>query len=264
LNGEEKEKMKIQPYVERLEKSKEYKDFRKEHKSAFLSAGFFVLDFEEKKNVHQLDFYVPNKNKMAAFTLDNGIKMQLLDLVQEKTPEKLDIKVKTDLDALYGILEDEMKNRNMTENIKKIVAVLQNIDGKRLWNLTCILSGMEILRSHVDDETRSVLKMEKFSMMDLMKKVPGKALANMPALKQGLKPAVSAEVDEDGEVSGSAPVVTQAPKIEDQIKQINKIEEVLEKKKKELEGTVKKEKALEKEKEEFEKLEKSSKKGKKK
>jgi hypothetical protein len=259
--------MKIQPYVDRLEKSKEYKDFRKEHKNAFLSAGFFVLDFEEKKNVHQLDFYVPKKNKMAAFTLDNGIKMQLLDLAHEKTPEKLDIDVKTDLDALYGILEDEMKNRSITENIKKIVAVLQNIDGKRLWNLTCILSGMEILRSHVDDETRSVLKMEKFSMMDLMKKVPGKALANMPSLKQGLKPSVSAEADEDGEISGGAPVVTQAPKVEDQIKQINKIEEVLETKKKELEKEAQKgkvEKALEKEKEEFEKVESKSKKKKKK
>lgn len=258
--------MKIQPYVERLEKSKEYKDFHKEHKNAFLSAGFFVLDLEEKKNVHQLDFYVPNKNKMAAFSLDNGIKLQLLDLVHEKTPEKLDINVKTDLDALYGILEDEMKNRNITENIKKIVAVLQNIDGKRLWNLTCILSGMEILRSHVDDETRSVLKMEKFSMMDLMKKVPGKALANMPALKQGLKGNIKAKDDGEEEAGVEAQQVQPGPpKIEDQIKQINKIEEVLEKKKKELESTVEKEKALEKEKKEFEKLEsKSSKKGKKK
>jgi len=234
--------MKIQPYVERLEKSKEYKDFHKEHKGAYLSAGFFVLDFEEKKNVHQLDFYVPRQNKMAAFTLDSGVKMQLLDLINEKVPEKLDINVKTDLDALYGILEDEMKNRNITENIKKIVAVLQNIEGKRLWNLTCVLSGMEILRSHVDDETRSVLKMEKFSMMDLIKKVPGKALAGLPESKA---------------VRGNA----QPPKndISNQIKQIDKMEEVLEKKKAELKSIAEKADSLDREKKELKRLEKKKK-----
>lgn len=255
--------MKIQPYIDRLEKSKEFKDFRKEHKNAFLSAGFFVLDFEEKKNVHQLDFYVPKKNKMAAFSLDDGIKLQLLDLVHEKAPEKLDINVKTDLDALYGILEDEMKNRSITENIKKIVAVLQNVDGKRLWNLTCILSGMEILRSHVDDETRSVLKMEKFSMMDLMKKVPGKALANMPALKQQLAGKGAKATDSEGSNEGESVEIAK-PQVEDQIKQIDKIEEILEKKKKELGKMVEKEKALDKEKKEFKKIETALKKDKKK
>jgi len=258
--------MKIQPYVNRLEKSKEYKSFQKEHKNAFLSAGFFVLDFEEKKNIHQLDFYVPKEKKMAAFTLDKGVKLQLLDLVNEKVPDKLDIKVKTDLDALYGILEDEMKNRSITENIKKIVAVLQNIDGKRLWNLTCILSGMEILRSHVDDETRSVLKMEKFSMMDLVKKVPGSALAQMQKTKMQM-PAMK-NVNEDGEVEESAPITGAKPaeqKIDDQIKQIDRIEGVLEKKKEELKKMAEKENAFNKEKKDFGKLEeKSTKKAKKK
>lgn len=179
---------------------------------------------------------------MAAFTLDSGVKMQLLDLINEKVPEKLDINVKTDLDALYGILEDEMKNRNITENIKKIVAVLQNIEGKRLWNLTCVLSGMEILRSHVDDETRSVLKMEKFSMMDLIKKVPGKALAGLPESKA---------------VRGNA----QPPKndISNQIKQIDKMEEVLEKKKAELKSIAEKADSLDREKKELKRLEKKKK-----
>lgn len=214
--------MKISPYVEKLEKSQEYKDFHKKYKDAFMAAGFFVLDLETSKNVHQLDFYVPSEKKIAAFSLDGDIKVQLLEAMNEKIPDKLDIKVKTDLDALYGILEDEMKNRGITEEIKKIVAVLQNIDGKVLWNLNCILSGMEILRANVDDESRSVLKMEKFSMLDLIKKVPGKALGNLGAL-QG-KP--------EGKVTKT--------QVKDELKQIDKVEAALEKEKKELEKMVSK------------------------
>lgn len=219
--------MKIQPYIDKLEKSKEYKDFHKSNKDAFLTAGFFVLDFENKKNVHQLDFYLPKEHQVAAFTLDHGVILQKMKLMNEKVPGKLSFQVKTDLDELHGILEDEMKNRNITEEVKKIIAVLQNVDGKTLWNLNCVLSGMEILRAHVDDETQSVLKMEKFSMMDIMKKVPGNALQ---AMAKGAKEKV-----------GKEDLKKELVKLENVKKEIEKqeieIEKVLEKKEKETSAT---------------------------
>jgi len=164
--------MKLQPYVEKLNSSKKYQDFKKKYPDAFLVAGFFVIDLEMKQNIHQIDFYLPKEKKFAAFTLDQQVTFQLLDTISDKTPEKLDIETNTDLDELKGIVQDGMKNRNMTEEIKKIIAVLQNIDGKKIWNLNCVLSGMEILKSHVEDESKTILKMEKISIMDLMKKVP--------------------------------------------------------------------------------------------
>ena len=166
--------MKIQPYVQKLENSAKYKKFRKDYSDAFLVAGFFVLDYESGVNVHQVDYYVPSKKKVAAFNLDGEIEVRLLDMMQkEKVPEKLDLKTKIDLDALKGILEDEMKNRNITETVKKCVAVIQTLNGKKLWVLNCVLSGMEILKAHVEDDSRTVLKMEKASMMDYIKKLPG-------------------------------------------------------------------------------------------
>jgi len=164
--------MKIKPYVNKLNNSKEYKDFQNKYSDAFLVAGFFILDYETGNNLHQIDYYIPSEKKIAAFTLDNGVTMQLLDTMSKAVPEKLDIQTNIDLDALYGILEDEMKNRNITEEIKKIIAVVQNINGKKIWNLNCILSGMGILKAHVDDESQTVLKMEKSSIIDYLKKVP--------------------------------------------------------------------------------------------
>jgi hypothetical protein len=119
--------------------------------------------------------------------------MQMLDVMGGKTPEKLDISTNVDLDALPGILHDEMRNRSISEDVRKIVAVLQTIDGKKIWNLNCILTGMELLRSHIEDATQSVLKLEKISMAEIIKQVPAQALkANAeeqekPADKEDLK-----------------------------------------------------------------------------
>ena len=165
--------MKIQPYVQKLESSAPYKKFRKSYNDAFLVAGFFVLDYESGANIHQIDYYVPSKRKVAAFNLDGEVEVRLLDMMhKEKVPEKLDLKTKVDLYTLKGILEDEMKNRNITESIKKCIAVIQVVDGKKLWILSCVLSGMEILKAHIDDDSRTVLKMERSSMLDYVKKIP--------------------------------------------------------------------------------------------
>ncbi len=164
--------MKIQPYITKLSASTEYKDFTKKNNDAFMIAAFFVLDLENGKNSHVIDYYVPSKKKVAAFTLDNRITLQMMDLMTKKVPEKLELKTNIDLDALAGILQDEMKNRNITDEVKKIIAVVQTMEGKKIWNLNCMLSGMGILNAHIEDSTRSVLRMEKKSFMDIVRKLP--------------------------------------------------------------------------------------------
>jgi hypothetical protein len=205
--------MKIQPYVEKLGSSKEYAKFKDKHKDAFLVAGFFVLDFETEQNLYQIDYYIPSQKKVAAFTLDDKIAIQIMETMNDKIPEELDMQTNIDLDALKGILEDEMKNRNMTEEIKKIIAVLQNIDGRKVWILNCVLSGMEILKSHVEDESKTVLKMEKASVLDLIKKLPGSAKA---ALGQG-----------GGAEGGGG----DGDEIDKQIEELDKLKEALKKEK---------------------------------
>jgi len=207
--------MKIQPYVEKLNASEEYKKFQGKYKDAFLVAGFFVLDFETGNNLHQIDYYIPSQKKVAAFTLDDKVVVQVLDTMNEKVPEKLDIKTNIDLDALKGILEDEMKNRNITEDIKKIIAVIQTIEGKKIWVLNCVLSGMEILKAHVEDESQTVLKMEKASVMDYMKKMPGAG-----AMQQQPKEPSPGDIDK-------------------QLEQLDKLKEVLKKEKERIEKETK-------------------------
>ncbi len=164
--------MKIQPYVNKLQNSPVYKEFQQKYSDAFIVAGFFVLDFETGQKLHQIDYYLPKEKKFAAFTLDDKVVLQLLRAMDKKMPEKLDMHTKIELDNLKGIIEDEMHNRSITQEIRKMIAVVQSIKGKKIWNVNCVLSGMDILRAHVEDDSKTILKMEKNSIMDYVKKMP--------------------------------------------------------------------------------------------
>jgi len=166
-------KMKFEHYLKKLHDSSEYKKFKSHHKKSYLCAGFFVLDYETGKDMHQLDFSLPN-GRVATFFLDEKVKSKISSQAIKKELPELKTEIKTDLDALKGIVEDEMKNRTVTEKIKKIIAILHVMDNKTIWNLQCILDGLTLLNVHVDDADKTVLKFEKHSLLEMMK-----PLANM-------------------------------------------------------------------------------------
>ncbi len=165
--------MKFEHYLKRVEESEEFKKFIEEHKKAYLCAGFFVLDYEQGKHVHQVDFFIPTIQKIATFSLEGGKKLQISEPVVKlkKSFEKLDSTTKTDIDALKGIVADEMHNRTITQEIKKMIVVLHAQNGKKIWNLNCITNELGILKVHIDDETSSILEFEKASLFDFVRKV---------------------------------------------------------------------------------------------
>lgn len=228
--------MKIQPYINKLQTSSKYKEFQQKYRDAFLVAGFFVIDYESGKNVHQIDYYVPSQKKFAAFTLDKSVELQLMNSMDRKAPEQMSMQATIDLDALQGIIMDEMKNRNITQQIKKMIAVIQNVKGKNVWNVNCVLSGMDILRVHVEDASQTVLKMEKASLLDYIKKLPmpsqgqaaGEEAQTQPQTVQVQTPQVQAQQMQP------MPVPVKAD-IERKIAQLDKLKELLKKEKVEIE-----------------------------
>lgn len=222
--------MKIQPYIDKLNASQQYKQFIKKYKDAFLVAGFFILDYEMNKNIHQIDFYLPSQKKFAAFSLDEGVALQILNTVSKKVPEKLEMKTNIDLDALHGILEDEMKNRNITEEIRKIIAIVQTVKGRKIWNINSVLSGMDILKAHVDDESKTILKMEKTSIMDIMKKMPMPQQQPME-MQKSPEPGVEMET-EPQKLDVQGPQTEE--EAEDAIKKLDDLEKDIEKEKERL------------------------------
>jgi len=164
--------MRFSHYTKRVEESKEFKVFAKKHPKSYLCAGFFVMDFEQGKDSHQIDFMMPN-GKVATFNLDDGVKMKISELPTKlkKKLGELEKESHLDTDVLKGIVQDEMKNKMVTEEIKKIIAVFQILDGEMVWNLNCIVGGMNVLQVHIADKDGNILKFEKHSLLDFIKKI---------------------------------------------------------------------------------------------
>ncbi len=163
--------MKIQPYIEKLNKSNEFKNFKAKNPDSYFSAGFFVLDFINKKNMHQIDYFIPEKNKIQTFILDdNKIISKESEVINKKIPKKIESNINLDLDILKGLVEDEMKNRTITNKIQKIIAIIENVNGKLIWNLNCIANDMGVMKVHIDDKDHSILEFEKINLFDIMRK----------------------------------------------------------------------------------------------
>ena len=164
--------MKIQPYIDKLNNSNEYKKFIEKNPNAYFSAGFFVIDFEENKNIHQIDYFIPDTKKMMTFVLDSDkVETKESEASNDKKPDKITEKINIDLDTLKRIVEDEMKNNTVTKKIQKIIAVLYKLDGKVIWNLNCITTDMGIIKIHIADDDHSVLKFDKVNIFDVIKKI---------------------------------------------------------------------------------------------
>lgn len=163
--------MKIQPYLDKLNSSNKFKEFISKNPDAYFSAGFFMIDLAEGNNLHQIDYYLPKEKKIVTFMLDKDIEMKKDDLQNDSVPKGIEGNIEIDLDVLKGIVEDEMKNHTVTTKLIKIIAVIQNIEGKKVWNLNCLTSDMGIIKVHVDDSDHSVLKFENVNLFDAVKKL---------------------------------------------------------------------------------------------
>jgi hypothetical protein len=153
--------MKIKQLLEELEKTGGYKDFKKKYPQSFFMAGFFVIDFVTK-NQYQLDFFIPELEKIASFEWPFGNAKIHEDKIENV--KKLDENLKIDFDDLIGEVEKLTSKEKMSFKLEKIIAILKDNE----WNLTCMSSNLGMLRIGIDSLTGEVKKFEKLSLMDIM------------------------------------------------------------------------------------------------
>lgn len=152
--------------LKKLEESKEFKDFKKKNPSAYLCAGFFILDFESQQNVQQIDFQCDEK--IATFSLADKITLKMEETTDKKKMPEIKPEIKIDLDDMQEIAGKEIQKQKIVSKLNKIIAILQMHDEKQIWNITCIFSSLAMLRLHIDCMTGKILKSEKASMFDFV------------------------------------------------------------------------------------------------
>lgn len=160
--------MSFQESLKKLQTSKEFKKFKAKFKSSFLFSAFFILDSNLDIETQQLDYFLTNK-KVATFIIDDKIEFKTDDFNPQSKITALDENIKVDIDKLKEIIRKEIEKKSLQAfDINKVIAILQKIKGKQLWNVTCMLSSLKILKMHIDCFNGRVLESKESSVFDFI------------------------------------------------------------------------------------------------
>ncbi len=154
--------MKVKDLLEELEDNTNYKKFKSENPSAFFAAGFFIMDLKQKTETIQLDFFLPEQNKIAAFEHPFKEPKIFDEEVKEMHSQTPDIKI--DIDDLESTCKTIIKGNNSSIVPTKIIAILKD----NQWNLTCMDDTLGIVRIKLDPTTGKQIEFSKGSLMDFM------------------------------------------------------------------------------------------------
>lgn len=147
--------------IKELQKFKAFKEFKKKNPRAYLASCVTIID---GKNIGdwQLDYYQPKKHKMTTFIIKDKIELKGEDDIFQK--EKKEIKelhlkgMKISLEKALEILEGLRKKKYEGDSPNKIIAVLQMLEDKAVWNLTLLTTTLKILNVKLSAGNGTVLE----------------------------------------------------------------------------------------------------------
>lgn len=161
--------MNLQSCFNQLKENKIFQDFQKENPSAYLCSGFFTIDKNGNDNKQHLDFFIPGKDKIFSFQLENEIKMKPLDTYNENIPEKILMDFSLDFDEVEEKINNKMKKEGIKDKIHKLIYSLQKVNDKNILTGTIFTSMFGLLQMNMDIETKEIIDFEKKSFFDMVK-----------------------------------------------------------------------------------------------
>ena len=171
--------MNFKEIFEKIESSIVFKNLKDKNPELELCAGFFIMDFLSNDNKNTLDYRLGDKKKVLTFSINNKDEItinedKLIEDPNRPSLRKISPEIKIEVDELSSIAKTQALDNGISSNFNKIVAVLQkyeyNNELKQIWNLTCMLESLIILNILIDSTTGEIIKFERKSMMDLVKK----------------------------------------------------------------------------------------------
>lgn len=160
--------MNLQFYVEKLKHSEKYKKFIEENKDAFFASGFFVVDFQGSDNKQHFDFYIPSKNEMFSFKLEDGCKKIPVEIVDNIDFKPVPLDMDFEFDKIKEKIENELVVRKIKTQIQKMLLSLQRKGDKDYLLGTIFVSNFGLLKVTIDLADMKVTDFEKKSFFDML------------------------------------------------------------------------------------------------
>ena len=146
----------------KLINSKEFKNWKDKNKNAYLSSCVLIND-PGTKDKWSFDFYIPKKNRITTFIMDEDISMNENQKIFEQKKKKLKEvnidEIKFNLNKVHDFIEKEYKVKPM-----KVIIVLQNLD-KLLWNISLLGTDFNLVNMKLDAKTGKLIDKSTTSML---------------------------------------------------------------------------------------------------
>ena len=157
--------------LDRLNNSKEFKNWKKENKDSFLSYGFAVIP---KHEYWKIGFYQPDKDTLTSFIVKDKIRIEGEEKAFKKEQTKikeLEInKIKTNYKEILKIAEKLQKEKYRNENPKQIMIIIQNLAKQgTIWNITYGTETISTLNIKISAETGKVLEHKLVRLFEFRK-----------------------------------------------------------------------------------------------
>ncbi len=165
--------MNFQHYFEKLNESKEFKKFKKEHPNDYFCSAFFSIDKEGTDNQQHFDFFNPKSKEITSFKLGEKIEQIPLKNIngngKEYIPEKINEEIDFDFNYLENLIEGEMFIKKINKKINKIIFSLQTKNKREYLFGSIFLSGLAFLRVTIDLKDKKIIDFENKSFFDMIK-----------------------------------------------------------------------------------------------
>ncbi len=153
--------MDLHSTIARLTRHPVFTEWHANNKEYFLAHAFVMLD-ETNKDVWQIGFYHPGKERMVTFIISPGSvehteEQEVLRSEGEITqlkPEDVTLSVEDALKDAKACLQEHYRG----EIPIKEFFIIQQTEGHTLFNITCITQSFKTINIKIDSTTGKVLK----------------------------------------------------------------------------------------------------------
>ena len=158
---------------ESLQKDSLFQDWKKQHKTSFLSHFFCSVNNEFKAKTNwEIGYYNPESVKMVVFTAsqENQFEIKPEDDVFKKQDESVEElkfeEVRTSVDKASSVFKEKLPEYFPKEDLGDGFLVLQTFKGKTFWNMSFITKSLKFVNMKLDVKDCSVVSHETINLVE--------------------------------------------------------------------------------------------------
>ncbi len=147
--------------LEKLRKSKEYKEWKKNHTDFYLAHAFVMMD-EPNKGEMQIGYYNDKTDRMATFIISpdkiSVVPDQEVMKAEQHIGELDSEKIKLTIEEALKISEKFLAENYKKEPIMKSFFIIQELEGMPMFNVTYLTSGFKAINIKISSIDGKIIK----------------------------------------------------------------------------------------------------------